>query len=76
MFLAPEDEEAEIADADRAGIPGPKGSMMKLMVTATHKALSEIVGEIMGWVFSIAGGTNEIQREITTDRVLGLPKAR
>jgi alkylation response protein AidB-like acyl-CoA dehydrogenase len=31
---------------------------------------------LWSWVFSIAGGTNEIQREITADRVLGLPKAR
>jgi alkylation response protein AidB-like acyl-CoA dehydrogenase len=89
---------ADIAESDRTGIPGPKGSMMKLMVTSTHKALSEVVGDIMGWnflefdgdrssnpwiyeylwswIFSIAGGTNEIQREITADRVLGLPKAR
>jgi alkylation response protein AidB-like acyl-CoA dehydrogenase len=89
---------ADIAVTDRTGIPGPNGSMMKLMVTATHKALSEVVGEILGWsfmefdgdrtahpwtydylwswVFSISGGTNEIQREITADRVLGLPKAR
>jgi alkylation response protein AidB-like acyl-CoA dehydrogenase len=89
---------ADIASTDRTGVPGPNGSMMKLMVTATHKALSEIVGEILGWsflefdgdrtahpwtydflwswVFSISGGTNEIQREITADRVLGLPKAR
>ena len=89
---------ADIAESDRTGMPGPKGSMMKLMVTTTHKALSEVVGDIMGWgflefdgdrsnnpwthdylwswVFSIAGGTNEIQREITADRVLGLPKAR
>jgi len=89
---------ADIAETDRTGMPGPKGSMMKLMVTTTHKALSQLVGEIMGWnfmefdgdrsanpwthdylwswVFSIAGGTNEIQREITADRVLGLPKAR
>jgi len=89
---------ADIAETDRTGMPGPKGSMMKLMVTTTHKAVSEVVGEIMGWgfmefdgdrsanpwihdylwswVFSIAGGTNEIQREITADRVLGLPKAR
>ncbi|MDG2001802.1 MAG: acyl-CoA dehydrogenase family protein [Novosphingobium sp.] len=89
---------AEITETDRTGEPGPKGSMMKLMVTTTHKALSQLVGEFLGWgfmefdgdratnpwthdylwswVFSIAGGTNEIQREITADRVLELPKAR
>lgn len=89
---------ADIAETDRSGVPGPKGSMMKLMVTTTHKALSEVVGEILGWnflefdgdrsnfpwtydylwswIFSISGGTNEIQRENIADRVLGLPRSR
>ncbi|HEX7821130.1 MAG TPA: acyl-CoA dehydrogenase family protein [Sphingobium sp.] len=89
---------AHITESDRTGEPGPKGSLMKLTVTATHKALSETVGEILGWdflefdgdraahpwtydylwswVFSISGGTSEIQREITADRLLELPRAR
>lgn len=89
---------ADIAETDRTGMPGPKGSMMKLMVTQTHKALGEVAGDILGWqfldfdghrpsnpwtydylwswVFSISGGTNEIQRENVADRVLGLPRAR
>lgn len=89
---------ADIAETDRTGMPGPKGSMMKLMVTATHKALGELMNEILSWdflefngdrsvypwtyeylwswVFSISGGTNEIQRENIADRVLGLPRAR
>jgi alkylation response protein AidB-like acyl-CoA dehydrogenase len=42
---------ADIAETDRTGQPGPKSSLMKLMVTKTHKALSEVVGEMMGWDF-------------------------
>lgn len=89
---------ADIAETDRTGMPGPKGSMMKLLVTGAHKALSELVGDMMGWdflefdgdrsahpwtydylwswVFTISGGTSEIQRENIADRVLGLPRAR
>ena len=89
---------SHITDSDRTGVPGAKGSLMKLMVTSTHKALSELVGEILGWdflefdgdrvaypwtfdylwswVFTISGGSSEIQREITADRLLGLPRAR
>jgi alkylation response protein AidB-like acyl-CoA dehydrogenase len=89
---------ADIAETDRTGMPGPKGSLMKLMVTGTHKALMQLVAELLGWeffdfdgdrsnnpwtydylwswVFSIAGGTSEIQREITADRILDLPRAR
>ena len=89
---------AHITESDRTGDPGPKGSLMKLIVTGTHKALSETVGEMLGWsflefdgdraahpwtydylwswVFTISGGTSEIQREITADRLLQLPRAR
>jgi alkylation response protein AidB-like acyl-CoA dehydrogenase len=89
---------ADISQTDMTGVPGPKGSLMKLMVTNTHKALTQLVGELLGWdflefdgdrskhpwtydylwswVFTISGGTSEIQREITADRLLELPRAR
>lgn len=90
---------SHVAESDRSGNdPGPKGSLMKLIVTGTHKALSEAVGDMLGWsflefdgdraahpwtydylwswVFSISGGTSEIQREIVADRLLDLPRAR
>jgi alkylation response protein AidB-like acyl-CoA dehydrogenase len=89
---------ASLARSEASGMPGPEAPLMKLMVTATHKALSELAAEILGWeflefdgdrathpwtydflwswVFSIAGGTSEILREIIADRLLGLPRAR
>jgi alkylation response protein AidB-like acyl-CoA dehydrogenase len=31
---------------------------------------------LWSWVLTIAGGSNEIQRDVVADRVLGLPRAR
>jgi len=89
---------AQISEFQQGGNPGPKGSIMKLMVTSTSKALSHLVAEMVGWefmeyndnkndhpigydylwswVYTIAGGTSEIQREIIADQLLELPRAR
>ena len=89
---------ARIAEIHQHGNPGPKGSIMKLMVTNTSKALSHLVADMVGWelleyndnkndhplthdylwswVYTIAGGTSEIQREIIADQLLELPRAR
>ncbi len=89
---------AQISEIQQSGNPGPKGSIMKLMVTGTSKSLSHLVAEILGWefmefngdrtdhpwtyeylwswVYTIAGGTSEIQREIIADQLLELPRAR
>jgi alkylation response protein AidB-like acyl-CoA dehydrogenase len=89
---------AQISELRDGGNPGPKGSIMKLMVTSTSKALSHLVADMVGWelmeynddkndhpltydylwswVYTIAGGTSEIQREIIADQLLELPRAR
>jgi alkylation response protein AidB-like acyl-CoA dehydrogenase len=89
---------AQISEIQQGSNPGPKGSIMKLMVTSTSKALSHLVAEMIGWtfmeyndnkndypltydylwswVYTIAGGTSEIQREIIADQLLELPRAR
>ncbi len=69
--------------------PGPEGSLAKLVWSDTENALAAIAGRVLGpeantgrWgdqrvyvrATSIAGGTNQVNRNIIATRVLGLPK--
>jgi len=90
---------ASMSQIARAGQPGPgDSSIMKLYISATYKAVTELSASILGWnlfeygedrttnqwtydfmwswALTVAGGSNEILREVIADRMLELPRAR
>jgi hypothetical protein len=67
-------------------VTGAHKSLMQLMSELLGWDFLEFDGDrsnnpwtydyLWSWVFTISGGTSEIQREITADRLLDLPRAR
>ena len=47
---------------ERSNMPGPEGSMLKLFVTTTYKALSELAADIAGWTFGEYGDNRHTNR--------------
>jgi alkylation response protein AidB-like acyl-CoA dehydrogenase len=42
---------ANVSNVDRTGMPGPEGSMVKLLTATTHKGVNQVVAEILGLDF-------------------------
>jgi alkylation response protein AidB-like acyl-CoA dehydrogenase len=78
-----------VGNAERGGVPGPEGSLAKLLWAQADQALAVTASHVLGaaalqgfWghelcssrSLSIAGGTTEINKTILADRILGLPR--
>ena len=81
-----------VTQAERAGVPGPGGSVFKLHYSEVRHRLGDLAMRVLdpitldgeteehvrGWMhamsITIAAGTSQIQRNILSERVLGLPR--
>lgn len=80
-----------VTDSAAGRPPGPETSLVKLWWSELDIQIHELALDLLGpdaeidnpwskgWIFSLAGpiyaGTNEVQRNIAAERVLGLPRA-